>query len=171
MFRSVLGDLHTKVGGVHDILSYAVDFVSKDQGIARPGFAPHILERAGVFRLLGADHGPAFRLQFPHEAERIVAMLPGNAVLRAQGGFVDLGRWRNGADTAQIDLVHLEGVTAAESRPDIVGATDIIQYEHHPRRGQCPIRFRPDSAQFNISQLAVAHPRRYLQRGTPAVIW
>jgi len=150
MLRPVLGDLHTQVGGVHDILSDAVDFVSEDHGVAAARLAPEILERDGMLGLLGADDGPTLPAEAAHECERVTDMLPGHAVLGPQGGFVDLGRRRDGADAAQPDLVHLEAVSGPEGAAHIVRAADIVQHEHHPGRRETAVIVRPDPAQLNI---------------------
>ena len=150
MLRPVLGDLNAQVGGVHDILSDAVDFVSEDHGVAPSRLAPEILQLHGVLGLLRADDGPALALQAPHEGERVAHVFPRHAVLGAQRRLVDLRGGRHGADAAEPDLVGLERVGRAEGAADVVRAADVVQHQHQTGGREFAILLRLDPAQLDI---------------------
>ena len=72
------------------------------------------------------------------------------SALGSERRFVDFcGRW-HGTDAAEIYLVRLEGVAAAENASHIVRAAYIVQHQHQPGRGQRRVFVRPHAAELNI---------------------
>ena len=76
--------------------------------------------------------------------------MPGDAVLGAQGGLVDLGGRGCGADSAEPEGVGPESIAGPESRSDIVRAADVVQHDGHAARWQGAVFFCAETAQFGI---------------------
>ena len=84
-----LGDLQRQIGGIDHILADAFDFVTEDDGIALTRFGPERLQRNGMDGLFHTDEGVAFRAEGFHGVGSPVEMLPGDAVFRSEGRFVN----------------------------------------------------------------------------------
>ena len=100
--------------------------------------------------LLDGDDRVAGRLQLGDGLQRVGDMLPGHAVLGAEGRFVDLGGRRNRADAAQPDLVRLEGVGRTECRSDIVRAADIVKHDDQSGLRETPVFLGTDAAKLYV---------------------
>ncbi len=150
MLGPELGNLHAQVRFVHHVLADAVHLVAEDDRIAPARLAPEILQRHGVLGLLRADDRPAFGAQAPDELEGVVGVLPGHALLRPEGHFMDLGGGGRGTDAAEVHPLRPEGVAGAESAAHVVGAADVVEHENQPGRGLLPVLVGPQAAQFNI---------------------
>ena len=175
-----LGNLQTKVAGVHDILSDAGDFVSEDQCVAgggilraagtsgfagalarqnrgcstRPSLQGKILQLDGAFRLLHAHDRVAFGPQPLDDGERVFAVRPIYAEFRTERRLVDLGGRGDGADAAEPDLFHGEGVGAPEGGANVVLAADVVQDQHHGAFGGGLEGFEVRPVQFAVGKFA-----------------
>ena len=101
MLGAVLGDLQTEVGGVHNRLLYAFDFVSEYKGVlagspAGEGVPPETratpgLEFDRIDRLLHCNDRVSFRLESGYGLERVGIMLPRHGLFGPEGCLMDFG--------------------------------------------------------------------------------
>ena len=157
MFGSSLGNFQCEVGGVHDILGDAFDFVSEDEGVLVARLRAEGAEFHGMDRLLDSDERIAFGAKPPGHFQRIGRMLPGNRILGSEGGFVDFRRGRDRRDAAEPEFVHPESVRAPEGGADIMGRADIVQHQDQSARLFPAVLLRAEAPQFDIQQFPVFH--------------
>ena len=100
--------------------------------------------------LLDCDDGIACGLEGRHCFQRVAGVLPGDAVLGAEGGLVNLGGRGHGADAAEPDLVGLEGVSRAEGGADVVRTPYVVQHDHQPGLGERTVLLSADAAEFYV---------------------
>ena len=150
MLRPELRNLQAKVTFVNHILPYSADFISENYGISPPRFRPELIEHHRLSCLLGGNDSITLSLQPADGLKGIPDLLPRQAVLRAEGGFMNLGRRRAGTYPAKPQLVSLEGVATAKGGTYIMGTADIIQNQHKARFREIFVLLRTDSAQFYI---------------------
>ena len=149
-----LGNLQTKVAGVHDILSDAGDFISEDQRVACSGVKREILQLDGAFRLFYAHDRITLAAKLFHDGEGVFAVRPIYTEFRTQRRFVDLGGRGDGADAAEPDLFHGEGVGAPEGGADVVLAADVVEHQYHGTFGGGLEGFEVRPVQFAVGKFA-----------------
>ena len=154
MLGAGLGNLQTQVAGVHDILSDAGDFVSEDQGVACGGVERKVLQLQGSFCLFHTDNRVTVGFQLLHHGQGVLTIFPIHAELGAEGGFVDFRSRGHGADAAEPDLFHGEGVGAPEGGADVVLAADVVEHQHHGPFGRSLEGFDIRSVQFAVGKFA-----------------
>lgn len=159
MLGAALGNLQGGIAFVHDILADAVDFVAEDEGQFLAGPAakiPSQFER--MFGLLDGEDAVTLCPELPDGLQRVSAMLPRHAVLGAEGCLVDFGGGGHGADAAEPDLVDAEGIGAAESGADVVGAADVVKNDDEAAaRLATAVLFGAHAAEFDIEEFAIFH--------------
>ena len=150
MLGPELGNLQTKVTLIDHVLPHPADFISENKGIFPPRFRPELIEHHRLSCLLGGNDSITLSLQPADGLKGIPDLLPRQAVLRAEGGFMNLGRRRAGTYSAKPHLVSLERIPAAEGRAHVMGTSDIVQDQHKARFREIFVLLGADSAQFNI---------------------
>ena len=150
MLRPELGNLQTKVTLIDHVLPHPADFISENKGIFPPRFRPELIEHHRFSGLLGGNDSITLSLQPADGLKGIPDLLPRQAVLRAEGGFMNLGRRRAGTYSAKPHLVSLERIPAAEGRAHVMGTSDIVQNQHKARFREIFVLLGADSAQFYI---------------------
>ena len=157
MLGAVLGDFQGKVGGIHDVLTDAGDFVAEDEGVLASGFAP---EGAQFFRmdgLLHRHHRVAVGLEAADGLQGVIDMLPGDGILGAEGRFVDLRGGRNRRNAAQKDFVDTEGIGRPEGAAHVVRTADVVQHDDESGRRKFLVLRGRNPAQFDVEKFSVFH--------------
>lgn len=150
MLRPELGNLQTKVTLIDHVLPHPADFISENKGIFPPRFRAEVIEHQRLCGLLGGNDRITLSLQPADGLEGVLDLLPRQAVLGPEGGFMNLGRRRTGTYSAKPHLVSLERIPAAEGRAHVMGTSDIVQDQHKARFREIFVLLGADSAQFNI---------------------
>ena len=84
-------------------------------------------------------------------------MLPRHGLFGTEGGFMDFGRRRHGADAAEVHPAHAEGIGAAERAANVVGAAHIVEYNYGSGAVPAAVFFRRDAPHFGGCEFAVFH--------------
>ena len=89
VFGAPLGDLQRQIGGIDHILADAFDFVTEDNGIVLTRFGTERFQRYRMDSLFHSDERVSFRAEGFYGVGGSVKMLPGDAVFRSKGRFVN----------------------------------------------------------------------------------
>ena len=157
MLCTELRDLKTEISGIHHVLTDASHFIAEYNCIFPSLFRHESVKHDGTDCLLGTYYRVTGFLKTMYGIHGVFHMLPLYTVLRTKSGLMNFGRWRHGTYSAQPDLVYLEGVRCTESRADIMGTANIVQYDNYSGFRQFLVLVGRNTAKFDVQKFPILH--------------
>ena len=122
---AVLGNLEAAVAGIDYLLTHALYLIAHHQRDLAVGNVPVGQHRTPLY-LLHRQYSVPFSMKLMDSVEGLLIILPRYRVLCAEGGLVNLYRWRTTSDTAQHQSAEPEGVCRTKYTTDIVDTSSTM---------------------------------------------